>query len=289
MSCLLKFNWVKLPRDTLPPGKGLMGAWVRLAARAAFRPGQANYCGYRNDVELASWVGGIVGLKSILDVSNRQKALEIMNALTELGYISYTLEKGSKKLSYTIKDWVVECSGSACADGAIYATDGYGFLCLPRNITQRLAEARYQFEEADAWLDLWCHTVWRDPNNVFSHMAPTVQFGRDGAALTLEKLGARWGWEKTKVWRFLQKHGDTFPLRKLPGSYGCLVFNTQYPGADTGIPESEEIVRILNTVFSASDARRKAREEQKLTRALDVEKTACAKPRSARQGCSMRF
>ena len=36
----------------------------RLAARAAFRPGQADYCGFRNDVELASWVGGIVGLKS---------------------------------------------------------------------------------------------------------------------------------------------------------------------------------------------------------------------------------
>ena len=58
MSCLLKFNWVKLPRDTLPPGKGLMGAWARLATRAAFRPGQSNYCGHRNDVELALWVWG---------------------------------------------------------------------------------------------------------------------------------------------------------------------------------------------------------------------------------------
>ena len=87
MSCLLKFNWVKLPRDTLPPGKGLMGAWARLAARAAFRPGQANYCGYRNEVDLASWVGGIVGLKSILGVSNRQKALEVMNALKNSAYL----------------------------------------------------------------------------------------------------------------------------------------------------------------------------------------------------------
>ena len=58
MSCLLKFNWVKLPRDALPSGKGVMSAWVRLATLAAFRPGQTDYCGYRNDVELASWVGG---------------------------------------------------------------------------------------------------------------------------------------------------------------------------------------------------------------------------------------
>jgi len=248
MSCLLKFNWVKLPRNILPPGKGLMGAWARLAARAAFRPGQANYCGHRNDVELASWVGGIVGLKSILGISNRQKALETMDSLTEMGYISYTLDKVTKKLSYTIKDWVVECSGAACSDGAIYATDGYGFLCLPRNITQRLADAQYQFEEADTWLDLWCHTVWQDPNNAFSHLTPTVQFGRECAALTLEGLGTRWGWEKTKVWRFIQKHSDTFSLRKLPGSYGCLIFNTRYPCAAIAIPTSEEIVRVLDEI-----------------------------------------
>jgi len=222
-----------------------MGAWARLAARAAFRPGQSNYCGYHNDVELASWVGGVVGLKSILGINNREKTLAIMDSLTEMGYIHYTLDQATKKLSYTIKDWVVECSGAACADGTFYATDGYGCLCLPRNITQRLVEAQYQFEESDAWLDLWCHTVWRDPNNAFSHMAPSIQFGREGVALTLEILGARWGWEKTKVWRFLQKHGDVFPLRKLPGSYGCLVFNTRYPGAAATVPADEEIVRIL--------------------------------------------
>jgi len=199
-------------------------------------------------VKLASWVGGIVGLKSILGISNRQKALEIMNALTELGYISYTLNKATKKLSYTIKDWVVECSGTVCADGVIYTTDGYGFLCLPRNITQRLVEAQYQFEESDTWLDLWCHTVWRDPNNVFSHMAPVVQFDREGVALTLEKLGVRWGWEKTKVWRFLRKHEDAFPLRKLPGSYGCLIFNARYADAATAVPENGKTVRILGRI-----------------------------------------
>ena len=199
MSCLLKFNWVKMPREHLPEGKGLVGSWARLAARAAFRPGQADYCGHRNDVELASWVGGMVGLKSILDLNSRQKVTDTMDKLSELGYISYVIDKETKKFSYTVKDWVVECSGAACVEGSIYATDNHGFLCLPRNITQRLADIQYKFEESDAWMDLWCHTVWRDPINAFSHMAPVIQFGREGAALTLEKLGARWGWEKTKV------------------------------------------------------------------------------------------
>ena len=286
MSCLLKFNWVKLPRETLPQGKGVMGSWARLAARAAFRPGQTDYCGHRNDVELASWVGGIVGLKSILGVNSRQKAMGAMDALTELGYISYTFDKATKKLSYTIKDWVVECSGVACADGAVYATDGYGFLCLPRNITQRLAELQHKFEESDAWLDLWCHTVWQDFRNAFScglsnrpgdglsqirlsGSAPIIQFGYDGAALTLEKLGARWGWEKTKVWRFLQKHGDVFPLRKLPGSYGCLVFNAQYPGAGSTVPVDGEIARLLDRIrFLGQNTRFGGSDNQKLNRMI---------------------
>ena len=112
---------------------------------------------------------------------------------------------------------------------AVYATEGYGFLCLPRNVTQRLAERHYQFAEADAWLDLWCHTVWQESSNAFSFSAPAVQFGQYGAVLTLESLGRRWGWEKTKVWRFFRKHADAFPLYKLPGAFGCLIFNAVYP------------------------------------------------------------
>ena len=67
MKCLMKYQWVKLPRDQMPPSKGIMGAWARLAARAAFRNGQAHYCGYVNQVTMvpglaellasrASWV-----------------------------------------------------------------------------------------------------------------------------------------------------------------------------------------------------------------------------------------
>ena len=74
---------------------------------------------------------------------------------------------------------------------------------MPRNITERLVEQGRKFEEADAWLDLWCHIVFRDKGNAFSFLSPVIQYGKYGSILTLEKLGKRWGWEKTKVWRFL--------------------------------------------------------------------------------------
>lgn len=249
MKCLLKYQWVKLPRTHLPQGKGLMGYWARLASRAAFRKGQVRYCGHVNDVMPGMWSGGVVGLKSILGVKNRTRALEIMDRLQELGYIEYSLDTATKKQSYYIKDWVVKCSGAECMDGAVYTTEGYGFLCLPRSITQRLAEQNHTFEESDAWLDLWCHTTWQDPRNAFSFFAPAVQYGSYGAALTLETLGQRWNWEKTKVWRFFKKHGDAFALYRLPGAYGCLVFNKLYPaGTEVSLPSYAEIERIIGQI-----------------------------------------
>ena len=169
-------------------------------------------------------------------------------------YIDYELNPKTKKLTYQIKDWVVQCSGEPCMGAeAVYATPGYGFLCLPRNITQRLVEAHDYFDEADAWLDLWCHTVWQDPGNAFSHIAPAVQYGKYGAVLTLETLGRRWGWEKTKVWRFFKKHADAFPLYKLPGSFGCLIFNTGYPaGTSFSLPESNQIKTEVIRQFKRS-------------------------------------
>ena len=50
----------------------------------------------------------------------------------------------------------------------------------------RLAEQGYKFDVADAWLDLWCHTVFRDYGNAFSFLSPVVQYGKYGSMLTLE-------------------------------------------------------------------------------------------------------
>lgn len=249
MKCLMKYQWVKLPRNCMPEGKGIMGAWAKLASRAAFRKGHASYCGHINAVSPGMWSGGVVGLKSILGLRSRVQALEMLDKLSQLGFVEYDLNKKTKKLTYQITDWVVKCSGEECMNGTVYATDGYGFLCLPRSITDRLVDKNHIFDEADAWLDLWCHTVFEDPDNAFSFSAPTVQFGKYGAVMTLETLGCRWNWEKTKVWRFMKKHGDVFALQRLPGSFGCLIFNKLYPaGTEVSIPNQEEIVRILNEI-----------------------------------------
>ena len=135
MRCLMKYLWVKLPRRRILAGKGLMGAWMRLAARAAFRKGEGHYCGYDNPVEPGMWVGGIVGLTAILGVRRRDVALNTMRQLERLGFLSWELDPSTKKLSYSLSDWLVRLSGPECPDGAVYTTEGYGFVCVSREIT----------------------------------------------------------------------------------------------------------------------------------------------------------
>ena len=250
MKCLIKYKWVKLPRDLEIDAKGLMTYYIRLVTRAAFRKGTARYCGFENHVEPGMWAGGIVGLKSILGVKKRLLALWIMNQLEDLGYLTWTLEPKTKLLTYKITDWVTKCSGAPCKEGAVYASTGYGFIGIPRNITQRLVDGGYKFEPGDAFLDLWCHTVYRDYGNAFSFLAPDVQYEKYGSVLTLEMLGKRWGWEKTKVCRFFKKYEEYFRLYRLPASYGCVIFNQCYPTEDrVTIPSQEQVVSIFKEIL----------------------------------------
>ena len=121
MKCLMKYQWVKLPREHLPPGKGIMGRWAKLAAHAAFRKGKASYCGYSNDVSPGMWAGGVVGLKSILGLRKRTETMQTLQELSDLGYLNFLLELKTKKLTYQITDWVVKCSGKECMNGSVYA------------------------------------------------------------------------------------------------------------------------------------------------------------------------
>ena len=116
MKCLLKYDWVKLERSLLPQGKGVMGSWAKLASRAAFRKGECEYCGHVNSVNAGEWSGGIVGVKSILGMKKRQDAINTLDKLSKLGYISYTLDVKTKKLTYKIYTFtflLTDCHGQS--------------------------------------------------------------------------------------------------------------------------------------------------------------------------------
>ena len=82
LKCLMKYEWVKLRRDTLPAGKGIMGAWGKARRPSCISQRTCSYCGHKNAVSPGMWSGGIVGLKSILGIRSRTQALEILDKLS---------------------------------------------------------------------------------------------------------------------------------------------------------------------------------------------------------------
>ena len=248
MDCLLKYDWVKLPRKLIPDMKGIMSYYLRLASRAAIGSGTVRYCQHQNQVEAGMWSGGIVGVKSILGLKSAEKVVDVLIALSDLDLISFDYNRENKHLTYMICQSVYS---NDCVQTRypIYAFNNCGFLRIPRRLTEVLIKRNYKFEEADAWLDLWCHTVSNDSGNIFSCLFPCVQFHRRMAAITLETLGKRWKWNKTKVQRFFTKHKKTFCLRKLPGSYGCIVFNRVYPDIrNTEEPSGNQISALCQII-----------------------------------------
>lgn len=232
MKCQLKYRWVKLPRACLPQGKGVLGQWARLAARAAYRKGVGLYCGFENPVEPGMWAGGVVGLKSILGTRSRKAALETLEQLQALGYLSYSLDSTTKNLEYRLLDWVCTCTGEASVGESVYAYQGQGFLCLPRSLPDRLTKQHYIFEEADALLDLWCHTVWQEPRNIFSHRAPTVPVWLPGRRFDVGNTGPPLGLGKDQGMEVFQKTRGCLP--SVPSAR-----RLRLPGVQRPIPHGE--------------------------------------------------
>ena len=80
------------------------------------------------------WTGGIVGLKSILGVKRRDRALWIIHELEDMGYLKFSLDVRTKKLSYELNDWVPACTGGETQNGSVYATEDFGFIGLVSGI-----------------------------------------------------------------------------------------------------------------------------------------------------------
>ena len=72
------------------------------------------------------------------------------------------------------------------------------------------------------------------------------------------------------MWRFFQKHGDVFTLHRLPGAFGCLIFNKLYPtGIEGLIPNDEQIIHILNKIrIWGENAQKRGSDHEHLNRII---------------------
>ena len=222
----MKFKWVKIPRNIMPEGNGILLDYIRAYSAAAITKGTIRYCQYENEVEEGMWAGGRVGLKSIFREKTTSAALDSLKRMASFGILTYKYSPDTKFLSYQIREsYRIKNKKRGLP---VQCENTYGFVHVPRNVPDRLAAQGYVFEDADAWIDLWCHTVSGDNGNVFSFIQPCVQFSSTEPTLTLDTLAHRWNWTKSKTRRFLARNSAYFKLYKLPGSYGCVIFNPGY-------------------------------------------------------------
>ena len=144
MKCQLKYRWVKLPKSLPSPGQGGTGT-VGTVGRTCSLPERCGPStgGFENPVEPGMWAGGRGRPEKHFRDEERKAALETLEQLRELGYLSYSLDSTTKKLEYTLLDWVCTCTGEASVGESVYALNGSGFLCLPRSIPDRLANRHY--------------------------------------------------------------------------------------------------------------------------------------------------
>ena len=103
MSCLMKFKWVKIPRNIMPEGSGLLSDYIRVYSAAAITKGTIRYCQYENEVEEGMWAGGRVGLKSILRTNSASDALDRLKRLASFGILTYEYSPDTKLLSYKVR------------------------------------------------------------------------------------------------------------------------------------------------------------------------------------------
>ncbi|MCH5192058.1 MAG: hypothetical protein J1F23_07835 [Oscillospiraceae bacterium] len=277
--CPVDYKWVRVPRNLIPTNcKGIMKDYFKIAFASAYKDGIMHYCGYENEVEAKQWIGGLAGLKRLLERRNRNAAINTIFLLEDLGYVAMFVEN-TGKMTITVPDIILPqtCSIRKQKMGEIekyiaehrneldaydidylnrrvidfqekcYVSDGSGYICIPRNLTERLVEKHYVFDDADAFYDLYLHTVDRHEKNPFSELCPTVMYEKGTSVFTFDYLCTRWGWNKSKVSRFFKKFNDYFSLVKLQSSYGCVIFNKVFQtDFEFSVPTQEDCFTIVN-------------------------------------------
>ena len=277
---LYKYDWVKLPRNIMPKGTGVLKNFFALACACAYKSGVTKYNGYWNPVKANQWAGGLDGVRRLLNTRTKDAAYDALTELAMLGLISLELyEYGyivitvhhvipsgicTEEIDFYKEylDILSDENRAQILENAddnptishikkhskkCYVNDNSGFIRVARNVSDLLFKNNRSFSNADAFFDLWLHTVYREPYQPFSEECPTILYEKGLPILTLDTLAKRWLWDKQRVYRFFKRHAKYFRLVKLQSSYGCVIFNTAYPiDKAFTVPTQENCFAVVN-------------------------------------------
>lgn len=240
----LRFDSIEFYRTTEYPSGGVLSDYVTIAKNLALRNGKQKYYAYQNSVHKDSWTGGIIGIKTMLHCKSKDEAFSRLEILSKYNLVNYVYNSETRELFVHSIPEVNRYIKDSLPKTQCFATNHYGYIYLNRNLSDNLINNGYVFTEGDAYIDLMLHTVIGEHSNPFSYTSPCVMLNGN-SILTLDMLGSRWHWEKTKVHRFFKKHSSDFVLRKCPGNFGCVIYN--YSQTDNRvIPSQSDVNQIVS-------------------------------------------
>ena len=186
---------------------------MALFSYANFRSNERVINGDRYMEAPGQWICKLGALPRILRVHSKAQALELMEYFQDHGFLTFEiLDEEKEILRFTISDWKEHCTH---LQYNYYSYKGSGFFFFPLPVGRLLLkiarkEVGIVFSELDAIMDMWLHTILKDPKVRGSEYMPVVYYSnmRGMPLLSYTYLARRWGWSKSRVGRFMLKAGE---------------------------------------------------------------------------------
>lgn len=139
---------------------------MALFSYANFRSNERVIYGDRYMEAPGQWICKLGALPRILRVHSKAQALELMEYFQDHGFLTFEiLDEEKEILRFTISDWKEHCTH---LQYNYYSYKGSGFFFFPLPVGRLLLkiarkEVGIVFSELDAIMDMWLHTILKDP------------------------------------------------------------------------------------------------------------------------------
>ena len=146
---------------------------------ANFRSNERVINGDRYMEAPGQWICKLGSLPRILRVHSKTQALELMEYFQNHEFLTFEiLDEEKEILRFTIADWKEHCTH---LQYNYYSYKGSGFFFFPLPVGRLLLktarkEVGIVFSELDAIMDMWLHTILKDPKVRGSEYMPVVYY-----------------------------------------------------------------------------------------------------------------
>ena len=167
---------------------------MALFSYANFRSNERVINGDRYMEAPGQWICKLGALPRILRVHSKAQALELMEYFQDHGFLTFEiLDEEKEILRFTISDWKEHCTH---LQYNYYSYKGSGFFFFPLPVGRLLLkiarkEVGIVFSELDAIMDMWLHTILKDPKVRGSEYMPVVYYSNMRGMPLLSYYGPR--------------------------------------------------------------------------------------------------